>query len=169
MKSTIRTLFLLSALLFSACEKDDSIFTELSIRFVMPDSRPVEKLEIRTDISYFDNINSGERVPFPAAEQNSATIRLRKGVYTFIVEADATYSTGEKKILRCTDYNQIPAAMTWVEDSESIVLLLKSICPLSGPFFCRYWRCCPPPLPPSAIRSAYWSVLPFSARRTNGP
>ena len=79
MKSTIRTLFLLSALLFSACEKDDSIFTELSIRFVMPDSRPVEKLEIRTDISYFDNINSGER------------------------------------------------AMTWVEDSESIVLLLKSI------------------------------------------
>ena len=67
MKSTIRTLFLLSALLFSACEKDDSIFTELSIRFVMPDSRPVEKLEIRTDISYFDNINSGERVPFPAA------------------------------------------------------------------------------------------------------
>ena len=92
MKSTIRTLFLLSALLFSACEKDDSIFTELSIRFVMPDSRPVEKLEIRTDISYFDNINSGE-----------------------------------KKILRCTDYNQIPAAMTWVEDSESIVLLLKSI------------------------------------------
>ena len=50
MKSTIRTLFLLSALLFSACEKDDSIFTELSIRFVMPDSRPVEKLEIRTDI-----------------------------------------------------------------------------------------------------------------------
>ena len=25
------------------------------------------------------------------------------------------------------------------------------------------------PLPPSAIRSAYWSVLPFSARRTNGP
>ena len=79
MKSTIRTLFLLSALLF------------------------------------------------PAAEQNSATIRLRKGVYTFIVEADATYSTGEKKILRCTDYNQIPAAMTWVEDSESIVLLLKSI------------------------------------------
>ena len=27
MKSTIRTLFLLSALLFSACEKDDSIFT----------------------------------------------------------------------------------------------------------------------------------------------
>ena len=127
MKSTIRTLFLLSALLFSACEKDDSIFTELSIRFVMPDSRPVEKLEIRTDISYFDNINSGERVPFPAAEQNSATIRLRKGVYTFIVEADATYSTREKKILRCTDYNQIPAAMTWVEDSESIVLLLKSI------------------------------------------
>ena len=74
-----------------------------------------------------DNINSGERVPFPAAEQNSATIRLRKGVYTFIVEADATYSTGEKKILRCTDYNQIPVAMTWVEDSESIVLLLKSI------------------------------------------
>ena len=127
MKSTIRTLFLLSALLFSACEKDDSIFTELSIRFVMPDSRPVEKLEIRTDISYFDNINSGERVPFPAAEQNSATIRLRKGVYTFIVEADATYSTGEKKILRGTDYNQSPAAMTWVEDSESIVLLLKSI------------------------------------------
>lgn len=127
MKSTIRTLFLLSTLLFSACEKDDSIFTELSIRFVMPDSRPVEKLEIRTDISYFDNINSGERVPFPAAEQNSATIRLRKGVYTFIVEANATYSTGEKKILRCTDYNQIPAAMTWVEDSESIVLLLKSI------------------------------------------
>ena len=108
MKSTIRTLFLLSALLFSACEKDDSIFTELSIRFVMPDSRPVEKLEIRT-------------------EQNSATIRLRKGVYTIIVEADATYSTGEKKILRCTDYNQIPVAMTWVEDSESIVLLLKSI------------------------------------------
>ena len=45
----------------------------------MPDSRPVEKLEIRTDISYFDNINSGERVPYPAAEQNSATKRLRRG------------------------------------------------------------------------------------------
>ena len=81
MKSTIRTLFLLSALLFSACEKDDSIFTELSIRFVMPDSRPVEKLEIRTDISYFDNINSGERVPFPAAEQNSAEMCIRDRQY----------------------------------------------------------------------------------------
>lgn len=125
MKSTIRTVSALRTAVFGR---------EKTIRFspncpsvVMPDSRPVEKLEIRTDISYFDNINSGERVPFPAAEQNSATIRLRKGVYTFIVEADATYSTGEKKILRCTDYNQIPAAMTWVEDSESIVLLLKSI------------------------------------------
>lgn len=79
MKSTIRTLFLLSALLFSACEKDDSIFTELSIRFVMPDSRPVEKLEIRTDISYFDNINSGERVPFPAPNRTARQYGSAKG------------------------------------------------------------------------------------------
>ena len=75
MKSTIRTLFLLSALLFSACEKDDSIFTELSIRFVMPDSRPVERLEILTDISYFYNLNTYERTAFPETVERNRTNR----------------------------------------------------------------------------------------------
>lgn len=126
MKSTIRTLFLLTALLFSACEKEDSIFTQLSIRLVMPDNRPIERLDVLTELSYFQNINTGEKVPFPAVDQNSATIWLRKGIYTIFVEADALYPTGDRKRLRCTDYNQPSQTVTWVEDTESIVLLLKT-------------------------------------------
>ena len=128
MKSTIRTLFLLSALLFSACEKDDSIFTELSIRFVMPDSRPVERLEILTDISYFYNLNTYERTAFPETEErNRTTVRLRRGVYNFIVEARATYADGTTRRLYCADHaNDRAKAVTWVNGQESAVLLLQA-------------------------------------------
>lgn len=141
-KPVLRILLLLSAPLFSACEKDDSIFTRVSIRFVMPDSRPVEKLEIIQDgevgetpyRSYFTDINFShpelkgkETIPFPDVDaDNCAEIRLRKSVYTFIVYAKATYASGEVRILANTDYQENPKAVTWVQDSESIVLLLKS-------------------------------------------
>lgn len=127
MKSTIRTLFLLSALLVFGLRKRQIRFHR-TVHPVRDAGQPPRRKAGNTHghllLRQYQLRGAGA---IPAAEQNSATIRLRKGVYTFIVEADATYSTGEKKILRCTDYNQIPAAMTWVEDSESIVLLLKSI------------------------------------------
>ncbi len=121
-------LLVLSTLLFSACAKDDEgIFTRLSVRLVMPDNRPVEQLKICDTLSYFYNINTYERIAFPPVVDNNAVVTLRKGVYTLIVEADATYSPTETRRLRAADYNQTTQAVTWVEDSESLVLLLKTV------------------------------------------
>lgn len=125
MKHTIRILLIFAALLSAACEKDDTIFTELSVRLVMPDSRPVERLDIVTDLSYLQNINSNEKIPVPNVERNSATLRIRKGVYRIYIEADVTYEDGTKKRARCTDYNQTSQAATLVGDTESLVLLLN--------------------------------------------
>ena len=127
MRHTIRILIISAALLSVACEKDDTIFTELSVRLVMPDSRPVERLGIITDYSYFENINSYEKIPFPDVEQNNATLRIRKGVYRIFIEADVTYPAGEERRVRCTDYNQTSQSVTLVGDTESLVLLLKTI------------------------------------------
>lgn len=82
----IRTLCCLPLLLPAACEHPDGneLFTEVSIRLVMPDSRPVERLEILTDISYFYNLNTYERTAFPeTVERNRTTVRLRRGIYNF--------------------------------------------------------------------------------------
>lgn len=123
---------LLSVILLSTtagCRKLDSetLLTEVSIRMVMPDSRPVVRLEIRDAASGFYNINTYERTAFPAPDGNTATVRLRRGVYTFTVEAEATYEDGSTSLLRCADYNQITQAVTWVRERESAVLLLKSV------------------------------------------
>ncbi len=125
----LRLLCLLFALTPAACEQADeeALYTELSIRFVMPDSRPVERLEIVGEHSYFDNINSYERTPFPAVERDTATVRLRRGVYTFTVEAYATYDSGRRQLLRCADHNQVMQAVTWVHERETVVLLFQAV------------------------------------------
>lgn len=113
----------------AGCRKLDpeTLLTEVSIRMVMPDSRPVVRLEIRDAASGFYNINTYERTAFPAPDGNTVTVRLRRGVYTFTVEAEATYEDGSTSLLRCADHNQITQAVTWVRERESAVLLLKSI------------------------------------------
>ena len=78
------------------------------------------------------NTPYGEGEDDERSDENKCTTYSAKflpiEVKEYVPESNPTEEyTGEKKILRCTDYNQIPAAMTWVEDSESIVLLLKSI------------------------------------------
>lgn len=168
MKSTIRTLFLLSALLFSACEKDDSIFTELSIRFVMPDSRPVEswKYARTSPTSTISTPESGCHFPPPnrtARQYGSAkgfTRSSSKPTRPIRPEKEDSALHGLQSDSSSNDLGRgqrIDRVVTKID-----LTMMKAL-------FCRYWRCCPPPLPPSAIRSAYWSVLPFSARRTNGP
>lgn len=119
----------LLCLLPGACDKPDeeTLLTDLSIRLVMPDSRPVLRLEIIGERSYFENINTYERTPFPAVAENRAAVHLRKGVYTFTVEAWATYGSGQRQLLRCADYNQPMQAVTWVRERESIVLLLQDV------------------------------------------
>ena len=106
---------------------EEGLHTEVTIRLVMPDSRPVARLEIRDEASGFYNINTYERTAFPAPDANTATVRLRRGVYTFTVEAEATYDDGTTRLLRCADYHQLTPAVTWVGERESIVLLLKSV------------------------------------------
>lgn len=126
----IRTLLAAALLVTTAgCRKldEEGLHTEVTIRLVMPDSRPVARLEIRDEASGFYNINTYERTVFPVPDANTATVRLRRGVYTFTVEAVATYDDGTTRLLRCADYNQITQAVTWVREQESIVLLLKSV------------------------------------------
>ena len=99
----IRTLCCLPLLLPAACEHPDGneLFTEVSIRLVMPDSRPVER--------------------------NRTTVRLRRGIYNFIVEARATYADGTTRRLYCADHaNDRAKAVTWVNGQESAVLLLQA-------------------------------------------
>lgn len=126
MKFLLGAMALLSALA-AGCESEDSIFTQLSVRLVMPDTRPVDRLVIVSESSYFRNVNTDERIAFPQVVDNKAALRLRKGVYTLIVEAEATYGSNEVKLLRNADYNQNGQALTWIGENESIVLLLKTV------------------------------------------
>ena len=58
-------LFPLLSLCSTACESDGrELFTQLSVRFILPDDRPVERIELLSDISYCENINTKERVFF---------------------------------------------------------------------------------------------------------
>lgn len=121
-------LILLVILLFVGCESSsDSIFTHLDIRVVMADNEPIDELNVVVENSYFTNINTYERIGFPPLKNNIAQIKLRKGVYTLILEVEAKYLNGNLKLLRNADYNQSTQALTWVGESESIVLLLKSV------------------------------------------
>ena len=46
-------LFPLLSLCSTACESDGrELFTQLSVRFILPDDRPVERIELLSDISY---------------------------------------------------------------------------------------------------------------------
>ena len=122
------TLLVLVVSLLSGCEKDhDSIFTQLDIRIVMPDTTPFKQLNVVSAKSHFKNINTYEQVEFPSISGNKAAIELRKGVYTLILEVEAEYKDGSTKLLRNADHNQTTQALTWVDGHESIVLLLKSI------------------------------------------
>ena len=87
-------LFPLLSLCSTACESDGrELFTQLSVRFILPDDRPVERIELLSDISYCENINTKERVFFTVLDGRSATLTLQKGVYTLIVEANLHYTT----------------------------------------------------------------------------
>ena len=119
---------MLALSLFSSCERDeDSIFTQLDIRIVMPDTTPFKQLNVISERSYFKNINTYEQIVFPSINGNRSAVELRKGVYTLILEVEAEYKDGSVKLLRNADYNQTIQAQTWVDGHESIVLLLKSI------------------------------------------
>ena len=73
-------LFPLLSLCSTACESDGrELFTQLSVRFILPDDRPVERIELLSDISYCENINTKERVFFTVLDGRSATLTLQKG------------------------------------------------------------------------------------------
>lgn len=122
-------LLLLSLAVFSACETrtGDELFTQLTVRFVMPDNRPVERLEVLTDISYFENLNTKERIYFPSVEGQSMSVSLQKGVYTLIFEAYLHYTDGNAQYVRNADYNEPAKALTWMNDGHSVALLLKYV------------------------------------------
>ena len=68
-------LFPLLSLCSTACESDGrELFTQLSVRFILPDDRPVERIELLSDISYCENINTKERVFFTVLDGRSATL-----------------------------------------------------------------------------------------------
>ena len=109
-------LFPLLSLCSTACESDGrELFTQLSVRFILPDDRPVER------------INTKERVFFTVLDGRSATLTLQKGVYTLIVEANLHYTDGTVQYVRNADHNTPSEALAWMDDRSSIVLLLKYV------------------------------------------
>ena len=121
-------LFPLLSLCSTACESDGrELFTQLSVRFILPDDRPVERVELLSDISYCENINTKERVFFTVLDGRSATLTLQKGVYTLIVEANLHYTDGTVQYVRNADHNTPSEALAWMDDRSSIVLLLKYV------------------------------------------
>lgn len=122
-------MFLLFALAgIAACEQpDEPVLTQLTVRLLMPDGRPVERIDVLADKSYLYDINTFERLPFPAVHGNVASVRLRKGVYTLFVDVEATYADGKRSLLRNADYNQTAQALTWTQDTETLVLLMKTV------------------------------------------
>ena len=96
-------LFPLLSLCSTACESDGrELFTQLSVRFILPDDRPV-------------------------LDGRSATLTLQKGVYTLIVEANLHYTDGTVQYVRNADHNTPSEALAWMDDRSSIVLLLKYV------------------------------------------
>ena len=111
-------LFPLLSLCSTACESDGrELFTQLSVRFILPDDRPVERIELLSDISYCENINTKERVFFTVLDGRSATLTLQKGVYT----------DGTVQYVRNADHNTPSEALAWMDDRSAIVLLLKYV------------------------------------------
>ncbi len=101
-------LFPLLSLCSTACESDGrELFTQLSVRFILPDDRPVERIELLSDISYCENINTKERVFFTVLDGRSATLTLQK--------------------VRNADHNTPSEALAWMDDRSAIVLLLKYV------------------------------------------
>lgn len=128
MKTLPRIALLVALAGCAACEQpDEPMLTRLTVRLVMPDGRPVERIDVLAGKSYLYDINTFERLPFPAVEGNAATVRLRKGVYTLFVDAEATYADGRRSLLRNADYNQTAQALTWTQDAETVVLLMKTV------------------------------------------
>lgn len=123
-------LFLILTLcVFTACETGtgEELFTRLSVRLIPPDNRPVERLEVLTDISYFENLNTKEKIHFPIMEGRSATVVLPKGVYSLLLDAYVYYSDGSRSLVRADDYNDPAKVVTWIDDESSIALLLKFV------------------------------------------
>lgn len=128
MKTLLRVALFVALAGCAACEQpDEPVLTRLTVRLIMPDSRPVERIDVLSGKSYLYDINTFERLPFPAVEGNAATVQLRKGVYTLIVDAEATYADGKRSLLRNADYNQTAQALTWTQDAETVVLLMKTV------------------------------------------
>lgn len=123
------TLFLFALLSCSACEErtDEMLFARLAVRLVMPDNRPVERFETLADISYLENLNTKERIHFPAFDGNSAEVTLQKGVYTLILEGYVHYADGSQAYVRNADYNEPAKAQVWMDDSHSLALLLQYV------------------------------------------
>ena len=116
-------LFPLLSLCSTACESDGrELFTQLSVRFILPDDRPVERLSL-IHISE----PTPERVFFTVLDGRSATLTLQKGVYTLIVEANLHYTDGTVQYVRNADHNTPSEALAWMDDRSSIVLLLKYV------------------------------------------
>ena len=112
-------LFPLLSLCSTACESDGrELFTQLSVRFILPDDRPVERIELLSDISYCENINTKERVFFTVLDGRSATLTLQKGVYTLIVEANLHYTDGTVQYVRNADHNT-PSEAGWTTGVRS--------------------------------------------------
>lgn len=122
-------LFLLALLPCTACEEgtDEELFTQLTVRLVMPDSRKAERFEALADISYLENLNTKERVYFPAFDANSVQIILQKGVYTLILEGYVCYADGSREYVRNADYNEPAKAQVWMDDRHSLALLLQYV------------------------------------------
>lgn len=125
-----RFLLLLLTLPFvTACETgtDEELFTQLSVRLVLPDNRAFERIDVVADTSYFKNLNTQEKFPFPEVEGRSATAVLPKGVYTLMLNANVRYADSSLSLVRVDDYNTQENAVAWMNDESSIVLLLKFV------------------------------------------
>ena len=121
-------LFPLLSLCSTACESDGrELITQLSVRIIQPDDRPVEHNALLSDISYCEHITPQERVFFTVLDGRSATLTLQKGVYTLIVEANLHYTDGTVQYVRNFDHITPSVALAWMDDRSSIVLLLKYV------------------------------------------
>lgn len=123
------SLFLFALLSCTACEErtGEELFARLTVRLVMPDDRKIERFETLPDISYLENLNTKERIHFPAFDGKSAQVTLPKGVYTLILEGYIHYTDGDKAYVRNADYNEPAKAQIWMDDSHSLALLLQYV------------------------------------------
>ncbi|MBQ7856088.1 MAG: hypothetical protein IJ348_03090 [Alistipes sp.] len=123
-------LCLVVLLALGSCERDyDNQELMSQVRFVLelPDSdgdgvADTCESAISMESSYISEYNTRENYIFGVFRNNTSSVRLRKGIYTLMLDATIYFEDGTIKAARNTEYAQPNTALKILNDKEEVRL-----------------------------------------------